>query len=118
MTKKPIKKSSTGMITCQQAIEQIRAALKRRSKKRWSVRTYSGTGYGWIHISSPPSRHKPGGSYMTQEDIDELSRLFNLPAIKCGPQFISVSDTDAHYQEYIDRAEGREPIVLGTEDEF
>lgn len=38
------------------AIAEIRAALKRRSGKAWSVKGGRGTAYGWIEIDAPPRR--------------------------------------------------------------
>jgi hypothetical protein len=38
-------------------IKRIRAALKNRSGKVWSVKGDKGTAYGWIHISVPPARY-------------------------------------------------------------
>jgi len=43
-------------ITRDSAIERIRAALKRRSGKLWSVKGGRGTGWGWITIDAPPAR--------------------------------------------------------------
>jgi hypothetical protein len=37
-------------------IRRIRAALKRRSGKDWSVTGGRGTGYGWLTIDAPPMR--------------------------------------------------------------
>src|SRR5262249_21146248 len=38
------------------AIKRIRAALKRRSGKTWSVTGDRGTAWGWINIDAPPKR--------------------------------------------------------------
>jgi hypothetical protein len=39
-----------------EAIKRIRAALKRRSGKAWSVTGDRGTAWGWIKIDAPPAR--------------------------------------------------------------
>ena len=59
------------------AIAKIRAALKERSAKRWSVRGGRGTGWGWIKVIAPPARR---GEYdeMSDEDCAELGELFGM----------------------------------------
>lgn len=106
----------SGYISCPQALKQIRAALKRRSDKRWSVTTQRGTAYGWIRVVSPPSSGGPND--MTDEDRRELAELFSLPLNRVGLQGITISPEDDFYQEYIDRAEGNEPIVRGVIDHY
>lgn len=95
-----------------EAITKIRAALKGRSAKRWSVRGGRGTSWGWITIIAPPARRGEHGE-MTDEDCKELGALFGLnrPAHFQG---ISVPASSAHRQEYVARAEGRQPDVIGT----
>ena len=44
------------MIDRNEAIKRIRAALKRRSGKQWSVTGDKGTAWSWINIDVPPSR--------------------------------------------------------------
>ena len=44
-----------------EVIKTIRAALRRRSGKNWSVRGDTGTAWGWIDISSPPARRDMDG---------------------------------------------------------
>jgi hypothetical protein len=39
-----------------EAIKRIRAALKKRSGKQWSVTGGRGTAWGWIEIDAPPKR--------------------------------------------------------------
>lgn len=43
-------------MTRNEVISEIKAALKRRSRKSWSVTGGRGTVYGWIRISAPPKR--------------------------------------------------------------
>lgn len=94
------------------AIAKIRAALKRRSAKRWSVRGGRGTTWGWITIIAPPARRGEHDE-MTDEDCTELGELFGLdrPAHFQG---IDVPASSAYRQEYVARAEGRQPDVIGT----
>ena len=96
-----------------EAIEQIRAGLKARSKKRWSVRGGSGTAWGWITISAPPARCEEFGR-MSEEDSVELSELLAHPN-GISRQGVSVPSSSAYYREYVDRANGRELEVLGTQ---
>lgn len=117
-------------------IATIRAALKRRSGKAWSVTGGRGTAWGWITIEAPPARRtwgcylpegmsdrpehyrdrdngKPGGS-MSPDDRAELGRLLGLgrASYQDGE---SIPASGAYYREYIDRAEGRAPSALGTQ---
>lgn len=73
-----------------------------------------GTGYGWILVTAIPSRQTPPhSSQISQEDAAELRSLFNVETYKVGPQGLRIADREEDYHEYIDRAEGNEPIVLG-----
>lgn len=94
----------------EEAIERIKAGLKARSGKRWSVRGGSGTAWGWIRIKSMPSQCVDG--HMTPEAVDELKALLGTTGI--GTQGEQVPDSDDYYQEFVDRAEGREPTVIGV----
>ena len=47
---------TTENITRDSAIAAIRAGLKRRSGKQWSVTGGRGTAWGWITIDAPPAR--------------------------------------------------------------
>ena len=49
---------------------------------------------------------------MSDEDMAELSTLFNLPNVPW--QGLLIPPYEDYYMEYIDRAEGREPLVIGT----
>ena len=118
-------------------IKRIKAALKARSGKAWSVTGGRGTAWGWITIEAPPARRtwsnrlkagattnspedyegydtgKPGG-YMSPADSAELGKLLGLD----GPVHLqgeSIAASSDHYREYIDRAEGREPSVQGQQ---
>ena len=93
------------------AIAAIRAALRRRSGKSWSVTGGRGTAWGWIEISVPPSRRDQYGA-MPEEERKELGALLRLgrPAHHTGE---SVPSSYAYRREYVDRAEGRQPSVIG-----
>lgn len=93
------------------AIERIRKALKARSGKTWSVRGDRGTAWGWIEISAPPRRLVNGS--MTEDDRKELAALLGLESVQGGGE--SVAASHDHRIEYVDRAEGREPSVIGKQ---
>lgn len=84
---------------------RIRAALRRRSGKRWSVTGGRGTAYGWITIDAAPSRS------MTEAERAELATLLALDTVY--HQGVSILASSDYYREYIDRAEGRAPRVIG-----
>lgn len=93
-----------------ETIKEIRAALKRRSGKTWSVTGGTGTAWGWISISSQP-KHRNEYGYMSDADRAELGQLlgFDAPVHRQGESIASSND---HYQEYIDRANGRVPSKI------
>jgi hypothetical protein len=107
-------------------IRTIRASLRRRSGKAWSVTGGRGTAYGWITIDVPPSRrrwqwdgitptHSEGHAcgHASLVERDELARLLGLTA-PVHFQGHSIPAGHDYYREYLDRAEGRTPSVLGT----
>ena len=117
-----------------ETIKRIRAALKRRSGKSWSVTGGRGTAWGWITIDAPPARRTWGyrmkagefidipenyekvnlgepGHSMSPDDQAALGRLLRLDRVH--DQGVSVPSSYDYRQEYIDRAEGREPSVIG-----
>ncbi len=117
-------------MTRNEAISIIKKALKRRSGKTWSVTGGRGTAYGWITIDAPPSRrtwvgrgadeHDTGNrnglglgdGHMGPDDRQQLAALLDLKQVHYqGREIPAASD---YRQEYIDRAEGRTPSVLGT----
>lgn len=95
-----------------EAIARIRKALKARSGRAWSVTGGRGTAWGWITITAPPARRiKFEG--MTDGDRAELAALLGMDRMwSDGVQVAASSD---HYQEYVDRAEGRKPSVIGQQ---
>ncbi len=94
------------------AIKTIRAALRRRSGKDWSVRHDRGTASGWIEICAPP-RRCIAGWYMTPEDMAELEKLLGFTGTKVHSTTGIFFDPHRR-EEYIERAEGR---LIGGADE-
>ena len=118
------------------AIARIRAALKKRSGKAWSVTGRTGTALGWLKIDAPPARQtwrqretgaKDERGYPIYEDYDsgepngsmgpadraELAALLGLATVHHQGELIP-SGGD-YYREYVDRAEGRKPAKVGTQ---
>jgi hypothetical protein len=117
------------------AIGAIKAALKARSGKSWSVTGGKGTAWGWITIDAPPKRRtarnvdsgrrdemgytiydlvdtgQPGG-YITPADQAELCALLGLE--RMHDQGISIPAGNDYYIEYVNRAEGRNPSTHGV----
>ena len=120
-------------------MKRIKGALQRRSGKAWSVIGGRGTAYGWIKIAAPPARmtwgyrrkegktpSSPGdwtnnweaydrgepGHGMSPEDQAELVALLGKDRIH--HQGESIPAGSDYYQEYLDRAEGREPARVGV----
>ena len=119
-----------------EAIKRIKAALKKRSGKAWSVTGGRGTAWGWIQIDALPARRtafyrlkdgmpdlpenyiqydggcRADGS-MTAADRAELGVLLGLGRDSySGGENIPASGD--YRQEYVDRAEGRTPTKTGT----
>lgn len=84
------------------AIAAIRASLRQRSGKPWSVRGGRGTTWGWITISAPSARMV--GYRMSAEDSIELGNLLDL--LNPPYQQVAVPASSAHYREYMNRAAG------------
>lgn len=124
------------------AIKAIRAALKRRSGKAWSVTGGRGTGWGWIEITAPPKRrtgvHVKNPEWqgsvcdprdpewilvdsgepqqfglMTPADRDELTALLGLDR-PVHEQGYSIAASTDYRVEAVARAEGRNPSAYGT----
>jgi hypothetical protein len=104
----------------------IRAQLKRRSGKAWSVTAGRGTAWGWLNIDAPPARrlyradgvtrcapvelkrHHGHASLAERQEIATLMG-FDQPIHFQG---LSIPDSHAHYQEYCERAAGRVPAKI------
>lgn len=124
------------MIDRDTAILRIRKALKVRSGKAWSVTGGRGTAWGWIEIDAPPRRrtwqdvataetdpmsglpvyaevndpdHEFG--HMGPDDRTELARLLGLETVHF--QGVSIPSGSDYREEYVARAEGREPERFG-----
>lgn len=117
-----------------EAIAAIRAALRRRSGRAWSVTGGRGTGWGWLTVTAPPARltwhyrlpdgapdrpesyvgHDNGepGGYMTPTDRAELAALLGLESVHL--QGVKIPAAHDYRTEYVDRAEGRVPRTTGT----
>lgn len=95
-----------------EAIKQMRSALKRRSGKAWSVTGGRGTAWGWITIHSPPSRRE-GFDYMPNIDRAELTYLLDLDRA-VHQQGESIPAGSDYREEYVARCEGRTPTVHGS----
>jgi hypothetical protein len=90
------------------AIKRIRAGLKRRSGKPWSVKGGTGTAWGWLKIGIPPARRNPD-----TDDVEygELAGLLGISRPYVGIE--SVPAATDYYDEYVARAEGRTPERYG-----
>lgn len=93
-----------------ECIEQIKTALKKRSKTRWSVRGGSGTAYGWIRVTTIPSLRN--GCSLAEEHRKELAQLFGLEGERECWDGISIAASDDYYQEYVERANGQAPTKI------
>jgi hypothetical protein len=91
-----------------ETIAAIRAALKARSRKAWSVRGGRGTDWGWITVTAPPARLVRGG--MTDQDRVELSELLGENVHHQGAVIPAGSD---YRTEYVARARGLTPVTIG-----
>jgi hypothetical protein len=92
-------------------IRAIRAALRRRTGRAWSVTGGRGTSWGWIRIHSLPSR-RVGYGYLSESDRRELAAALGLESVH--QQGVSIPAGHDYRAEYIDRAEGRAPRVHGS----
>lgn len=117
-------------------IAAIRAALKRRSGRAWSVTGGRGTAWGWIKIDAPPARctwrhvekadyvETPGepwrdrfddvdtgrpGGHMSPTDAADLAALLGLEPGRVYDG-VSIAASSAYYREYVQRAQG-EPVT-------
>lgn len=84
-------------------IAAIRAALRRRTGRPWSVTGGRGTAWGWITISSPPAR-RVGYGYLSDADRAMLAAAMGLDRVH--QQGVSVPASGADRRWYRARAEG------------
>lgn len=94
-----------------QAISRISKALNTRSGKSWSVTGGRGTAWGWLRINVPPKARNEFG-YMPDAARAELAVLLGLDR-PVHMQGVSIASSSDYYQEFVDRAEGRAPSVIG-----
>ena len=94
-----------------ETIRAIRAALKRRSGKAWSVTGGRGTAWGWITIDVPPAGRADAAA--RDAGRHELRRLLGLEPCRWARNETIPSAND-YYREYLDRADGLVPSVVGT----
>lgn len=92
-------------------IRILRAELRRRSGKVWSVTGGRGTSWGWITIMAPPARRVR--SLMTDEDRIELAGLLGLDR-PVHDQGEMIPASSAYRSEYVDRARGLTPARCGS----
>lgn len=94
------------------AIKVIRAELRRRSGKAWSVTGGRGTSWGWITITSPPARRDQYDA-MSDADRVELQQLLGLER-EVHHQGENIPASSAYRAEYLDRARGLTPAACGS----
>jgi len=90
-------------------IAAIRAALRDRSGKSWSVTGGRGTAYGWLKIASPKSRCADEWGSMTADECAELARLLGLGRVHTSGE--SVPSGHDYYRQYLDLAERGETEI-------
>ena len=86
-----------------ETIAAIRAHLRRRSGRAWSVTGGRGTAWGWISIAAPPARRVNG--YLSDADRAELSALLGVE-IHRGDRSCEIAASSTYRREYLDRAAG------------
>ncbi len=94
-----------------EAIKEIRRALKQRSGKSWSVTGGRGTGWGWITVHAPPSRR--GQGYMSDADREELGRLLGKDS-PVHHQGETIPASSNYRREYVALARGETPETVGS----
>ncbi len=77
------------------AIRRIKAALRTRTGRAWSVTGGRGTAYGWIHVAS--FEREFDGWQMTEEHRAILGRIFHRDGSPVPCQYYSI---DPGNQEY------------------
>ena len=109
----------TMSLTREQAIARIKAGLKARSGKSWSVAGGKGTAWGWLRVAAPPARRvdsngttEGGRWYTSTAECAELASLLGLERVH--HQGESVPSGSDFYSEFVARAEGRTPTVFGS----
>lgn len=92
-------------------IKEIKRLLKKRSGKSWSVTGGQGTAWGWISINVLPKNRLAFGA-MSEEAQEELCKLLGLDRVH--HQGVSIPASSEYRREYLYRANGWTPEVLGS----
>ena len=92
-----------------EAIALIKAAFKARGL-RYSVTGGRGTAWGWIHIDLLPAVKRTANDVGRRIAYEQLGRDLGKEGCYCSE---SIPANNNYYREYIDRANGREPSVIG-----
>jgi hypothetical protein len=116
------------------AANTIRASLKKRSGKPWSVTVGRGTAWGWIRVDAAVGRRTwrwvlPAGASDSPENYQEIDS--GQPGGHAGPadraelaallglerldsyQGVSIPGQSDFYDEFMDRAQGKTPETIG-----
>lgn len=93
-----------------EAIARIKAGLKARTGRSWSVTGGRGTAWGWITITAPPARRE--SSVLQADDQAMLSMALGMNVHGQGEK---VPASNAYRVEFVARAEGRTPEAHGVQ---
>jgi hypothetical protein len=88
--------------------EAIRAGLRARTGKHWSV-THEG---GVLRITASRKNRREHGA-LTEESRTELAKALNVPRSAVGSRGVTVPGEHSWHHEYVNRAFGQEPSVYG-----
>src|SRR6266568_29894 len=99
----------TDEYTRDEAIVEIRAALKRRSGKTWSVTGGRGTSWGWVTIQAPPARRGRYGE-TSAEDCAQLAVLLRLEHVH--DQGVMVPAGLDYRREYVTHTNNKQPTII------
>lgn len=88
--------------------EAIRAGLRNRTGKHWSV-THEG---GVLRITASRKNRRDHG-VLTEESRTELAKALNLPRSAVGSRGVTVPGEHSWHHEYVSRAFGQEPGIYG-----
>jgi hypothetical protein len=93
-------------------IAAIKAGLKARSGKSWSVTGGRGTAHGWIRICVPKSKAIDEWGTMSDAQCRELAGLLGLERVHCQGESIPA---DHNYRRvYLARSAGLTPTTTAT----
>jgi hypothetical protein len=107
-------------MTRAETIATIKAALKARSGKTWSVCGGHGTAWGWLRIDVPPARRRcmtPASGDYGHGSLAERTELGKLLGL-AGPahaQGVQVPDRGGCWEHWCQRAQGI-PITIKCQD--